>query len=249
MTVQANIPRHKPKLYGLVVGVSEFANSSWPGNLKYSEMDAISIKKSIEKGAKSLYGDISITTLLGKEVSQKSILSKLKAIKEKAKISDTILFFISTHGEADQGDLYLLPYDPDDHYIDFQKIFNAVQTIPSLKQIFIVDACQSGQASDIMASVYDSRASVLAKSAGVHLLLATTRGTSAFESQDPKIKNSVFTHQILQALKEKKTDKNKDNIISIIELSDQLRKQSNDTDKQYPVIRNVGGDVGLKRAI
>jgi len=96
--------------------------------------------------------------------------------------------------------------------------------------------------------VYDSRASVLARSAGVHLLLATTKGTSAFESQDPKVKNSVFTHQILQALKDNTTDTNKDKTISIIELSNKLKEQTQQTDKQYPVIRNVGGDVEVREA-
>jgi len=135
------------------------------------------------------------------------------------------------------------------NWIDFEQLFQAIQSVKSLNQIFIVDACESGKANDIVSSVYDSRASVLAKSSGVHVLLATTKGTSAFESSDPNVKNSVFTAKILKALKDKTTDANKDNTITVIELSKALKASQHTTDYQYPVIRNVGKDVGLERVV
>ena len=44
----------------------------------------------------------------------------------------------------------------------------------------------------------------------------------------------------------KKTDTNNDNSISIIELSARLKAQAHTIEKQYPIIRNVGGDVKLR---
>jgi len=246
VTIHANIPKRKPKLYGVVVGINNFETHPKFGNLRYSQNDAKDIKNIIEKQNSNIYESIEIETLLGAEATQDNILDKLKAIKEKASIDDTIIFYISTHGTVKNNELYLLPEIQKNDFIEFKKLFKAIQSIPSLKQIMIVDACQSGQASDIVSSIYDSRASVLAKSAGVHLLLATTKGTSAFESQDPKIQNGVFTHQILTALKDKKTDTNNDNSISIIELSARLKAQAHTIEKQYPIIRNVGGDVKLR---
>ena len=61
----------------------------------------------------------------------------------------------------------------------------------------------------------------------------------------PKIKNGVFTHRIIQALKDKATDKNSDSFISVLELSTKLREPQNNSEYQYPVIRNVGRDVRL----
>jgi len=61
------------------------------------------------------------------------------------------------------------------------------------------------------------------------------------------VKNSVFTAKILKALKDKTTDANKDNTITVIELSKKLKASQHTTDYQYPVIRNVGKDVGLER--
>jgi len=249
ITIHANIPKRKPKLYGLAIGINDFSTHREYANLTYSQKDAQDIKDAIEKQNSKLYKSIEIETLLGVKATQENILAKLKAIKEKASIDDTIIFYISTHGTANNNELYLIPQNAKDDYISFNNIFQAIQSIPSLKQIMIVDACQSGQASDIVSSIYDSRASVLAKSAGVHLLLATTKGTSAFESQEENIKNGVFTYQILTALKDKETDTNKDNVISVIELSNRLKAQANKIEKQYPIIRNVGGDVKLREAM
>jgi hypothetical protein len=244
MTIQAQIPAKRPNLYGIVVGVNHFTHRDL-NDLRYAQNDALSIKQTLESQAKGLYANIEITPLLGKEVTPQSISQALQAIKNKATVNDTVVFFISTHGSADKNKLFLYPYRAHRYRIDFQELFAAIQSIPALKQILIVDACQSGQASDILSAVYDSRASVLAKSAGIHLLMATTRGTSAFESQDAQVKHGVFTHQILQALQTKATDTNHDKSISILELSDTLRSQPNTNQMQYPVIRNVGGDVGM----
>jgi len=249
INIHANIPKRKPKLYGLAIGINDFSTHREYGNLTYSQKDAQDIKDAIEKQNHKLYESIEIETLLGVKATQENILAKLKTIKDKASIDDTIVFYISTHGTANNNELYLIPQNAKDDYISFNNIFQAIQSIPSLKQIMIVDACQSGQASDIVSSIYDSRASVLAKSAGVHLLLATTKGTSAFESQEENIKNGVFTYQILTALKDKETDTNKDNVISVIELSNRLKSQAHNTEAQYPIIRNVGGDVKLREAM
>ena len=86
----------------------------------------------------------------------------------------------------------------------------------------------------------------MAKESGVHVLLATTKGTFAFEHPNPKIKHGVFTNNILNALNDKRTDKNKDKKISIIELSKVLKSPKYSVKHQYPVIRNVGQDTTIR---
>ncbi len=60
--------------------------------------------------------------------------------------------------------------------------------------------------------------------------LATTRGTFAFEHEDPTVHNGVSTYKILQTLRKKTTDINRDKTISILELSKKLKEPGNDTD-------------------
>jgi hypothetical protein len=250
ITIDADIPKQKPKLYAIVAGINTFESPS-VSNLKYSENDAKAIKETVEKKTGKLFDGVEVVYLTGKKVTKTNIHKAIREIKNKAKLTDTILFYISTHGRAAGGKLYLVPYNNKSvkNWIDFEETFQTVQSIKALNQIFIIDACESGKANDIVSSVYDSRASVLAKRSGVHMLLATTRGTYAFESQNENVKNSVFTHKILQALKDKTTDKNKDNIISVVELSDRLRVHQGNNNYQYPVIRNVGKDAGVTKVI
>jgi len=248
ININANIPKQKPKLYAIIAGVNEFESPNVE-NLKYSQNDAKAIKEIIEKNARNIFDKVEVKYLIGKDVTQKNILQSAKEIAKEANLNDTVIFYISTHGRAVKGKLFLVPYNNKlaSNWIDFGKVFNTIQSIKALNQIFIVDACESGEANDIVSSVYDSRASVLAKSSGVHMLLAATKGTYAFESKDPNVKNSVFTHKILKALKDKKTDIDRDSYISILELSKKLKEPSNNAEYQYPVIRNVGDNIRLEK--
>ncbi|MBN2824754.1 MAG: caspase family protein [Campylobacterales bacterium] len=247
MNIEANITKKEPKLYAIVVGINSFKENNEKWKLKYSKNDAQDIKKAIETKMNRLYQDINVTLLTDEKVTKESIIGTANSIAKQAKLEDTIVVYISTHGRASEGRLYLAPYNNGhrDNWIDFEKTFQTIQSIKALNQIFILDTCESGQANDIVSSVYDSRASVLARSSGVHMLLSTTKGTYAFESSDPNIKNGVFTYRILQTMQDKSSDSNKDGIISIVELSNKLKETQNNPDYQQPIIRNVGGDVGL----
>jgi len=246
ITINANIPKRKPKLYAIIAGVNKFEAPN-VHNLKYSINDAKDIKETAEHQMNKLYEHVKVTYLVGQDLTKANILKAAKEIAKKAQLEDTVIFYISTHGRAAGGKLYLVPYNNKNakNWIDFEQIFKSIQSIKALNQIFVIDTCESGKANDIVSAVYDSRASVLAKSSGVHMLLATTKGTSAFEHSDPSIHNGVFTYKILQAMRNKTTDSNNDKTISILELSKKLKEPTNDADYQYPVIRNVGSDVGL----
>ncbi|MEA2019928.1 MAG: caspase family protein [Campylobacterota bacterium] len=245
INIKADIPKRKPKLYAVVVGINDFSNNSSANNLRYSVNDSKAIKGVLLKSKEKLYEEVDITYLSNNDVSNKTILKAFEDIKSKAKLEDTVVFYISTHGLTVNGNFYLLTNSRDPrNWIEFNDIFKYNSSIKALNQVFIVDACQSGGANDIASSVYDSRASVLAKQSGIHLLSATTKGTYAFESDDPNIKHGVFTNSILNTFNDKNSDTNKDGVVSILEVSKQL-KYSQTHSKQTPVIRNIGSDVEL----
>jgi WD40 repeat protein len=247
ISIDANISKNEPTLYVLSAGVNnfEYANVS---NLNYSQNDANAIIKLAQNEMKGIYSKVEVVPLLGKALTKRNLIKQIKAIQTKAKVEDTVLFYISTHGEVSlEKELYLVPYNSEneEEWIGFDEVFKEIQAIKALNQVFIIDACQSGKASDMISSIYDSRASVLAKSTGVHLLLATTKGTSAFEHPDKDIHHGVFTYKILQALKQQSTDSNQNGTISIKELSKVLLEPRNNTQYQHPIIRNIGRDIEL----
>jgi len=243
--LNAKVKKRKPKIYVIAAGVNEFEQNN-VSKLKYSENDAKTIAKEIKNATEY---KTEVTLLTGKKVTKANILKAIKSVKKKAHLEDKIVFYISTHGKAARGRLYLVPQNNKSlkNWINFEEVFKEIQAVSALDQIFIIDACESGQASDIMSSVYDAKASVLAKQSGVHLLMATTKGTFAFESADKNVKHGVFTNNILKALNSKTTDKNKNKKISIVELSKTLQEPKYEVEHQFPIIRNVGEDTYIKK--
>ncbi|WP_304544572.1 caspase family protein [Sulfurimonas microaerophilic] len=243
--VDAKLKERQPTIYVLAAGVNQFEQNN-VSTLKYSENDAKSIAKEIKNATKY---KTEVTLLTGKEVTKENISTAIENIKKKAHLEDKIVFYISTHGKSARGRLYLVPQNNKKlkNWLNFEDLFKEIQSISALDQIFIIDACESGQASEIMSAVYDAKASVLAKQSGVHVLMATTKGTFAFESADKNAKHGVFTNNILKALNDKHTDKNRDKQISIIELSDALKDPKYSVEHQFPIIRNVGEDTKVKQ--
>lgn len=251
VNINAKIQKKKPKIYAIVAGVNKF-DSSYSNslhNLKYAKNDANAIKNMILNTKKKIFKDVEIIYLTNNEVTKDNIKKAFESVKKKANIEDTIVFYISTHGISANGKFYLIPSNNKQasNLIEFKNIFKNSSDIKALNQIFMIDACQSGSANDIASAVYDSRASVLARSSGIHLLSASTSGTNAFEND--KYKHSNFTYQIIKAVNNTKIDKNKDGFISIIEISNILKNQDNNNSKQFPVIQNIGNDIMMKKII
>lgn len=247
INIISNTPKKTPTLYAIVTGVNEF-EASYVSNLKYSQNDAKAIKEAIEKEKGKTYKNVEIKYLIGKDLTKENLYKAIDEIKKKAKLEDALVFYISTHGKNYRGKLMLVPQNNKSvrNLISFEDLFKNMQSVKTLKQVFILDTCESGSANDIVSSIYDSKASVLAKSSGVHMLLATTKGTFAFEHPNPNIKHGVFTNNILSALEDRNTDKNKDKKISIIELSKILKEPKYIVKQQYPIIRNIGNDIEVR---
>ena len=245
VNINASIKPKEPKIYAIALGVNEFEQSS-VSPLKYSENDAKVIAEKIKK-ATSYQTDV--TLLTGTNMTKDNIQKALQSIKAKAGLEDKVIFYVSTHGKAVNGNLFLVPQNNKSvkNWINFEELFKEVQSISALDQIFVIDACESGKASDIMASVYDAKTSVLAKQSGVHVLMATTKGTFAFEHPDKNVQHGVFTYNILKALDDPRTDKNADKWISVVELSKTLQEPANNAEHQFPIIRNVGQDTQVKQ--
>lgn len=244
VNINASIKPKEPKIYAIALGVNEFEQSS-VSPLKYSENDAKVIAEKI-KQATSYQTDV--TLLTGANMTKENIQKALQSIKAKAGLEDKVIFYVSTHGKAVNGNLFLVPQNNKSvkNWINFEELFKEVQSISALDQIFVIDACESGKASDIIASVYDAKTSVLAKQSGVHVLMATTKGTFAFEHPDKNVQHGVFTYNILKALDDPRTDKNADKWISVVELSKTLQEPANNAEHQFPIIRNVGQDTQIR---
>lgn len=107
------------------------------------------------------------TNVIWEFAEKKNIEATFKSIKEKAKAEDVIVVYMSghgvTYGSAEQAQFYYLTQgiasedlsDPsirDAYTISSEELTQWINDIPALKQVLIIDACNSGKVVESMTS-------------------------------------------------------------------------------------------------
>jgi WD40 repeat protein len=243
--LEADIPGKKPELYAMVIGNNNFRDVSQ--NLSLAIKDAQDFSHILNTAAFPLYSDIHITTLT--DVTKDVLVKEMEEIKMRIKPEDIFLFYAATHGTVTDDLYYLFTADFDGDTRNPKSFTSSVElmeyskALHALKQIFILDTCQSGSMQSIVSGLYDTRISVLAKALGIHIL----SGTKAFQqAQDAYQGNGLFTYFVLQALRGE-ADSNKDKRITVYELTPYLIRMVKKASKgtQEPMIKNFGEDLPL----
>lgn len=147
------IVRAQPKLHLLSVG-------PFHPDLHYNDNDATDFA-SLFRNQNSLYADINIKTLTGKNAIRDSIVYHLTTMQDRFGIrkQDLLVLFFSSHGELDDGDAYILPYK----YNPASVVFSAIQVRDVLKMakkykcktLLFLDACQVGGGKNMGDEVVD----------------------------------------------------------------------------------------------
>ncbi len=247
--IKADIPEKKPELFVLSIGNNNFANPSY--NLKMAIKDSKDLSEIIKKVASPLYEKINIRALT--DTNKASIIEVITSISSQMNPEDIFIFFAATHGRA-EDDLYYL-YTSDfngdirnpKNYISSIEIMELSKKIPALKQVFVLDTCQSGGIETIVSGLYDARISVLAKSLGMHIFA----GTKTFqEAQDDYKGNGLFTHFVLNGLKGE-ADENHNKDVTVFEMNPYLTKTVKEAShgSQEPFIRNFGDDLPISKVL
>ena len=99
--------------------------------------------------------------------------------------------------------------------------------------------------SSIVAGLYDSRVSVLAKALGMHLFAGAKEYQDALDDYQG---NGLFTHFLLKGLRGS-ADGNRDRSVTVLEMNPYLSRAVEQASggKQTPFIRNFGDDLAIAR--
>ena len=217
----------KPQFFGVVIGVSDYANELI--NLDFPVKDAQAIKTSIELGANNLFGPdkthiyalTSKSDLLPTKANMESVF---KEISIKANAEDVIFIYLSGHGityGGDQGDFHFLTSDAmsaskDAYYDSAIRQNNTVstadlvkwlKTISALKQVMVLDACGSGKAVDNLIASRDVDASQIKAidrmkdRTGMFIVSGCAADKVSFEAS--QYGQGLLTYAILDAMKGK----------------------------------------------
>lgn len=157
----------KPGLYAVVVGTANYAGDKL--DLKFADRDAAYFSQALRATAPKVFGDRVFITLLNtdaKETSKQDISSKTtikKAfadIAAKAQAQDVLVIYFSGHGvnygTAENTQFYYLTKDiasedlkdPEirkNYAVSSGEITDWIKSIAALKQVMILDACNSGK--------------------------------------------------------------------------------------------------------
>lgn len=205
-------PVNQIQLHLLVVGVNTYKNPKY--NLNYAQADATAFAAALTDGSQGLFSKVNTTFLRDGEATKEGIAAAFEKVKRDANPSDLFVFYYAGHGVInDKKEFFLVPYDVTQLYgaddALAQKGFSAAalqqlsKEIKAQKQLFILDACQSAGALQILASTRgaaeEKAIAQLARSTGTQWLTAS--GSEQFASEFQELGHGSFTYCLLEAFK------------------------------------------------
>jgi len=212
----------KPKLYALVVGVSDYARSDL--KLAYAAKDASDFAAMLESQRGTLYDDVDIQLLTDRGATQREILKGLQWLRRETTNRDVGMLFLAGHGVTDaDGEYYYLPQDADPDFLLATAITNdhirqILSTLPG-KAVFFTDTCHAG---DVIGgrrrgAVDINRVANALASAENGVVVFTSSTGRQISVEDGRWQNGAFTEALLEGLSGR-ADYTKDGAISVNEL-------------------------------
>lgn len=258
-TVIFDSNKNLPDCYILTIGINKYENESL--NLNYAKADAKAFSNIIKKRSKPLFNNMLFYNLYDKNADKTKILNAVNEIAKNAKAQDVFIFYYAGHGSMLGSDFYFVPtncirlYDPESLNKtailaqDMQENFNKIK---ALKQVMILDACQSGGATKILGQRGAGREKAIAqlsRSTGIHVLASA--GSEQFAIEFKSLGHGLFTYILLDALNGSADGSPLDGKVTIYELKSYLDDRVPEYTKkfkgvrQYPQSYSGGNDFPL----
>jgi WD40 repeat protein len=228
-------------LYLVAVGINEYANGSI--NLSYARADAETVKSAFCNNSQSLFSDVKPYLLTDKDANKSNILMTLDQIASLARPQDLLVFYFSGHGTVFENRYYLLSCDSKRLFDEADLSQNAIlinqlndkfSSIKALKQLVIIDACQSAAAAQAFAfrgAVQEKAWDQLSRSAGIHVMASAN--TDQYATEMSVLGHGVFTYTLLNGLRGNADGAPKDGKLTVYELKAYLDDQVPMISKQY----------------
>ena len=245
-------------LYILTIGINDYKNDKY--DLNFAKNDAKSFSNTIKKGSKSIFNEIIEFSISDAEATKENIKSKMAEITKNIGPEDVFIFYYAGHGVMNLDEFYLVMNDVTNLYgddkmlkqkaISAHELLEMSKKISAQKQLFILDACQSGGALTALAkrgAAREKSLAQLARSSGTYFLTASQDAQFANEAGD--LKHGLFTYAILEILTGKagsKEDKITVNQVkSYVEIRVPELSEKYHGTTQYPTSYSFGQDFPL----
>ena len=250
-------------LYVFAIGINTYKKPSY--NLNYAVSDATSLVKEITENSKSIFANTTVISLLNENATKDSIMAAFNKIKETAQQNDVFIFYYAGHGsmsaseQSEKASFYLIPWEVTNLYnnqmlkekgISAKELRKFSEEIKAEKQLFLLDACQSGGAVEFLASrgaEEEKAIAQLAHSTGTYFITAS--GSQQLAGEFEQLGHGVFTYAVLEALKGNASKNDKK--VTVKELTYYVEEQvpvlsaKYKGNAQYPTSYGFGQDFPL----
>ncbi len=231
----------KSTLYLFAVGINKYRNTEL--NLNYASADAKGFVELIRGHSEELFDRVEVVSMYDQEATRDNILKRLDELAEKIRPQDVLFFFYAGHGSMVDNNFYFIPTENTRLYNDEKlnktgiyagELQEKLKSIAALKQVVIIDACQSGGGVEILAqrgATEEKALAQLSRSAGIHVLAAA--GSEQFATEFAELGHGLFTYVLLEALSGKADGAPKDGKVTIYELKSYLDDQVPEFSQKY----------------
>jgi WD40 repeat protein len=250
---------HAATCHVLVIGVNDYQNPVY--QLNYARQDAEAFATELKKESKDLFEKVYVHKLLDKQVTKQQIIDTLKVLQKQISYNDVFILYYAGHGSMVDGMYYFITADCARMYdvtalqqqaLSATEMQQQLAMIKALKQIIIIDACQSGGSVEVLAmrGVTEEKAfAQLSRSVGIHVMAAAAGDQAAKEVGD--LKHGLFTYVLLKGMSGDADGAPQDGKITVYELKSYLDDQVPEwsskygTKSQYPYTFSRGGDFPI----
>lgn len=263
-------PPPKPALFLLVVGINDYADRSL--HLDFAQPDAAALA-SFFRSHGNLFSAVNVISVFNADATKAGIEQALNQLAEKTQPEDVALIYFAGHGVLSGQQFYFLPQDikkegdldatVQKYGIPASVLGDALLRVKAVKQVLILDACQSESALPSLAKAAfrtrgfekpeDRAVRMLAHANGVYLIAATTAQQFAYEV--PELGHGVLTYALLSGLGEHGEPKalpRDGRTVTVLSLIDyvaaavpELTEKYHMGERQIPAVVNVGTDIPL----
>lgn len=253
-------------LYILSIGINKYLNPTY--ELGYAVDDAKAYNKRVKNSASAIFNHVEEVFIKDTDADKAGIEKAFADMAAKAGPEDVFIFYYAGHGamgmnrETREKTFFIIPYDVTNMYGDYNllaekgvssgELLSYSKQIKAGKQMFILDACQSGGALEAFNSRGADREKAiaqLARSTGTFFLLAS--GAVQYASEAKELGHGLFTYAILEGLDGSADGGSKDNKITANELKgyveDRVPELTNEymLTPQYPTGYGYGQDFPI----
>ncbi len=240
----------------LSVGINQYKNPKM--TLNYALSDAQSFGKVMNEKATRLYRHVEVHTLFDEQASRVNILKMLDDLASKIQQEDVFIFYYAGHGSMVDNQFFFVPAESSRLYdlsslqkdaIEAGVLQEKFKNIKALKQLIVMDACQSGGSVELLATrgaAEEKAIAQLSRSAGIHVMASA--GSEQFATEFAELGHGLFTYLLIKAMEGEADGAPKDGKVTIYELKSYLDDQVPEITRklkgkpQYPYTFSRGQD-------